>query len=369
MIIQSSNVALSSERSYEKKGSSNYTTTRWNAMNPSQSSTSSFSFGFVYSQQETMYNNYNDFAKTLQNSKESEYNNSATTDSVMGIGQKVNEIGPKEITRLTLRSILDMLYKSKGLARSELQSSSQFTSGIVTSNNNFFATQPQSTLWYQVTDTTYSYSEKESTSFAGTGQAVTADGRTLTFDVSFTMSRSFEQTIKNSAFTQYEQVLTDPLIINLDSNPTSISDQTFLFDIDCDGVEDEISSLNSGSGYLALDANGDGKINDGSELFGTKSGNGFDDLASYDEDGNGWIDEADSIYSKLRVWTKDADGNDKLINLKEADVGAICLKQASTQYSYTDKENNLLGMMRNSGIYLKESGGTGTVSQIDFAKH
>ena len=30
------------------------------------------------------------------------------------------------------------------------------------------------------------------------------------------------------------------------------------------------------------------------ELFGTKSGNGFADLAKYDSDGNGWIDEADA---------------------------------------------------------------------------
>ncbi len=40
------------------------------------------------------------------------------------------------------------------------------------------------------------------------------------------------------------------------------------------------------------------KINDGSELFGTSSGDGFKDLATYDEDENGWIDENDSIFSK-----------------------------------------------------------------------
>ena len=42
----------------------------------------------------------------------------------------------------------------------------------------------------------------------------------------------------------------------------------------------------NGSGYLALDKNGDGTINDGSELFGTRNGDGFADLAQYDEDGN-----------------------------------------------------------------------------------
>ena len=45
----------------------------------------------------------------------------------------------------------------------------------------------------------------------------------------------------------------------------------------------------------ALDINEDGKINDGKELFGTASGNGFGDLAAYDQDNNGWIDEKCSM--------------------------------------------------------------------------
>ena len=80
-----------------------------------------------------------------------------------------------------------------------------------------------------------------------------------------------------------------PLVINLDSNVTTLSDQKFMFDIDSDGILDSISYLNKGSGYLALDKNGDGVINDGNELFGTKSGDGFYDLSRYDEDHNGIV--------------------------------------------------------------------------------
>ena len=63
------------------------------------------------------------------------------------------------------------------------------------------------------------------------------------------------------------------------SNVTSVSDMKFKFDIDSDGKVDEISFVGKSSGFLALDKNEDGKINDGSELFGTKSGDGFSDLA------------------------------------------------------------------------------------------
>ena len=36
----------------------------------------------------------------------------------------------------------------------------------------------------------------------------------------------------------------------------AVSDQKFFFDLDCDGEEEEISSLQAGSGFLALDLNG-----------------------------------------------------------------------------------------------------------------
>ena len=44
--------------------------------------------------------------------------------------------------------------------------------------------------------------------------------------------------------------------------------------------------METGNAFLSLDKNSDGIINDGSELFGAASGNGFADLAKYDEDGN-----------------------------------------------------------------------------------
>lgn len=134
------------------------------------------------------------------------------------------------------------------------------------------------------------------------------------------MSRSFEEYYETTHTEEVLQMM-DPLVINLDTNIAGLSDQKFEFDIDCDGIKDTISMLEKGSGYLALDKNNDGSINDGSELFGTSSGDGFKDLAIYDEDGNGWIDENDEIFDKLLIWSKDADGNDELYTLKEAGVG------------------------------------------------
>ena len=226
-------------------------------------------------------------------------------------------------------------------------------------------TNPSGTTWQKITATSGFASESESTTFASKGMVQTADGRSIDFNVEVSMSRAFMSQIDTLEVKDY--IKTDPLMINLDTNIGSVSDQKFFFDLDSDGKEEQISFAGKGSGFLALDKNGDGKINDGSELFGTSSGDGFRDLAAYDEDGNGWIDENDSVFSKLKVWTKDENGNDYLIDLKKADVGAIYLSNADTQFSLKDEENNLNAEVKKTGIYLKEStGAVGTLNHVDL---
>lgn len=212
------------------------------------------------------------------------------------------------------------------------------------------------------------YNEEENTCFDAKGTAVTADGRRISFDISLTMSRSFTELTQEQI--HYGQpVLCDPLVINLNNNAASVSDQKFFFDIDADGTKDEISMLDYGNGYLALDRNNDGIINDGSELFGAKSGNGFQDLAAYDRDNNGWIDEADDIFQKLRIWTKDVYGKDQLLTLKEAGVGAIHLGYENTDFSLNSAEDNHVnGFIRKTGIFLYENGRSGIIQQLDLAK-
>lgn len=221
------------------------------------------------------------------------------------------------------------------------------------------------TTWQKITATSGFTSESESTTFATKGIVQTADGRNIDFKMEVSMSRAFMQ--ETNLLEVKDYIKTDPLMINLDTNIGSVSDQKFFFDLDSDGKEEQISFAGKGSGFLALDKNGDGKINDGSELFGTSSGDGFKDLAEYDEDGNGWIDENDSIFNRLKVWTKDENGKDFLIDLKKADVGAIYLRNADTQFSLKDNENKLNAEIKKTGIYLREStGAAGTLNHVDL---
>lgn len=213
------------------------------------------------------------------------------------------------------------------------------------------------------------YSEEECTTFSTQGTVKTADGRELSFNLELGMSRSFQEYYEENYVTSVK-TMHDPLVINLDGNIAKVSDQKFFFDLDCDGKEEEISSLEAGSGFLALDLNGDGEINDGSELFGTKSGDGFRDLSRYDADGNGWIDEADPIWEKLLIWTKDEDGKDKLYHLSDLGVGAIGLSRVGTQFSLNSaKTNETNAMIRNTGIFLYENGSVSTIQHVDMATY
>lgn len=212
------------------------------------------------------------------------------------------------------------------------------------------------------------FTEQEETSFSTVGTVRTSDGREISFQVNVGMSREFQEYYREK-LEAADFTMCDPLVINLDTDVAGLSDQTFYFDIDADGELDEISQLDAASGYLALDKNGDGTINDGGELFGTTSGNGFADLARYDEDGNGWIDENDAVWSRLKIWAKNENGEDVLYRLADKGVGVICLQNVSTDFTQRGQNGQTLGAIRNSGIFLYENGNVGTVQHVDVAKY
>jgi len=211
------------------------------------------------------------------------------------------------------------------------------------------------------------YQESETTSFSASGVAVTEDGREIDFGINVSMSRQFMQYM-NVSYPSMQNALTDPLVVNIGTDSAKVSDQKFKFDIDMDGTLDNISMPTKGSAFIAFDKNEDGIINDGSELFGTMSGDGFKDLSEYDSDGNGWIDENDEVFDKLKVWYKDENGKDVLMSLKDADIGAIFLGEQESEFSLNNQIGNTSAVIRSSGIFLRESGGVGTVQHVDIAK-
>jgi hypothetical protein len=210
------------------------------------------------------------------------------------------------------------------------------------------------------------YREEEQTRFAAEGIVRTADGREIRFSVQLEMRRSFELEVRES-LRLGTAVRKDPLVINFAGSAAQLSDQRFRLDLDSDGSIDEAHFVAAGSGFLVFDRNGDGQVNDGGELFGARSGNGFADLAALDDDRNGWIDAGDRAFSALRVWIADAGGNRSLRTLAEVGIGALFTGSVQSEFALRDSANATLGDIRRSGVYLYEDGRVGTMQQVDLA--
>ena len=150
-----------------------------------------------------------------------------------------------------------------------------------------------------------------------------------------------------------------PIVVDLEGDGIRLTglDDPVWFDIDADGSLDLMSWTNRGEGLLALDRNGNGIIDNGSELFGnytrladgSRALNGYLALAEFDTfafGGNedGFIDSSDAVYSVLRVWTdRNHDGVSQpaeLQTLTEAGLRRISLDYRRS--NRTDRFGNQL---------------------------
>ena len=214
--------------------------------------------------------------------------------------------------------------------------------------------------------------EEEKVMFSSLGKVTTEDGRSINFSLDLSLNRAFLSRAEHEIDIQRWQErinLHDPLVISLDGKVPQLSNVSFEFDLNADGITENINFTGSGAGFLVFDKNNDAIINNGSELFGPGTGNGFGELAVFDEDQNNWIDENDAVFSKLSVWTKGKNGEDKLISLKDAGIGAISLNYADTIFNMTQSDNTLNGQLKRTGVFLFENGNVGSVHQIDLVSH
>lgn len=229
-------------------------------------------------------------------------------------------------------------------------------------------TQNSQTLWGFVYESSEEYYEKSTIDFNAKANIKTSNGE-FNIDINVAFSQEFHEIHKERlqiGTANFE----DPLIINFASDEMTFDNISknlnFQFDINNDGIKEDIPLLKDKIGFLALDKNQNGKIDNGSELFGPNTGNGFKELKSFDSDKNNWLDENDSIFNHLRVWEKTENGENNLLTLKEAGIGAIYLASIGTDFNYSKSIDTDIAKLKESSIFLKESGKTGIITSVDF---
>lgn len=201
-------------------------------------------------------------------------------------------------------------------------------------------------------------SESESCSFAASGNICLADGGTRQFEVGYRMDRSEQSTHLGVA--QFK----DPLALDFGEPATRLNKGGVDFDIDVDGQTENLRLPTGNSAVLFNDRNHNGKADDGNELFGPRTGNGFGELAQLDGDGNGWIDGGDAAYADLKLWRLADDGTSGVESLADAGIGALATASAETPFTIKE-DGEAVAQVRASSVWLGEHNGAGVVRQID----
>ena len=121
---------------------------------------------------------------------------------------------------------------------------------------------------------------------------------------------SVQSTIRNNFETAEET--RSPLAIDLDGDgvETVSVDNGVYFDHDGNGFAEKTGWISSDDALLVRDINGNGQIDDGSELFGDqtilsngeKAANGFEALADLDSNHDGVFDGDDEAFGQIKVW-------------------------------------------------------------------
>lgn len=204
--------------------------------------------------------------------------------------------------------------------------------------------------------------ESETCEFSATGKICLADGSERQFSVDFTQTRSESQVQLSTGSLR----LTDPLVLDFGGSQASLDLTGVSFDLNSDGAAETLRMPTADSALLFLDRNRNGQADNGLELFGPQTGNGFGELATLDGDGNGWLDSADASFADLKLWRADGRGQSSVSSLGEAGIGALSTQAISTPFSI--KENGQrIGQQQASSVWVGENSGAGVIRQVDLA--
>jgi len=170
----------------------------------------------------------------------------------------------------------------------------------------------------------------------------------------------------------------DPLILDLNGNGIETvapnAANPILFDHNGDGIKSGTGWVAATDGMLVLDRNGNGTIDNGTELFGDSTqlaagGNaadGFAALAGQDSNGDGAVNALDANFAGLKVWQDlNQDGISQAGELKTlTELGIASLSVGKTLNSSLLANGNQIADL---GRFVRTDGTTAVMADINLA--
>jgi hypothetical protein len=180
--------------------------------------------------------------------------------------------------------------------------------------------------------------------------------------------------VKAMTADQINAIYATPLVLDLngDGVQTTHLAGNVQFDLRADGHKVSTGWTTGGDGLLALDVNGDGQINNGSELFGSSfrlpdgslARDGFEALSSLDSNHDNVISGADKLFASLQVWV---DANQDGISQKGemhslSDLGITKINLGADHTTQLNN-GNLIGL---EGSFETSDGQSHTIADVWF---
>ena len=157
----------------------------------------------------------------------------------------------------------------------------------------------------------------------------------------------------------------DPLVLDLTGEGidlTGVEDGT-VFDLDADGVAERAATVRGGTGLLWMDRNGNGQLDNGSELFGDFDGaaDGFDALAALDANGDGRVNMNDASFDQLRVRLNNG-GQTQDLSMEQAGVASLELQNQKLPASLGESAS-----IDAVGVFQRTDGSLGMMADVLLA--
>ncbi len=158
----------------------------------------------------------------------------------------------------------------------------------------------------------------------------------------------------------------DPLVLDLAGDGLNLSKagEGAVFDIDADGKLDRTGWVQGDDALLVLDRNGNGTIDDGTELFGDQNGsqNGFIELAKHDNNKDGVINRLDPVFKALKLY-QDLNGNGKIEKTELIGLEKMGIKSLNLNFMQANQDLNGNSLILN-GSFERTDGSKGQLADV-----